>query len=160
MRRQLAYHSGQLHWVYRIMTVSSEGAPGPGLVRLVLESADEMGCAWASDVLGWSRPSWRVIFGVLLSMLGEVRFLGNCERGRVLEVVIFLVTGDLCTSSTVHVTGREIGRGSGAPRLEVFGMGFSSARSGETMCVAGFVVVLMQMVTCSQSALSSIGFNS
>ena len=163
MRRHLAYHSGQLHWVCRIMTVSSEGGPGPGLVRLVLESADEIGCAWASDVLGWSRPSWRVlcsIFGALLSMLGEVRFLLNCVGGRVFEVVILLVIGDLCTSSTVHVTGREVVRGSGAPLLEVFGMGFSSARSGEKMCVASFVVVLMQMVTCSGSALSSIGFNS
>ena len=61
LRRYLAYWPGEERRVYRLLDRVSEGCPGHGPVRLLVDSATEIGFQWDSRLLGWERPGLPVL---------------------------------------------------------------------------------------------------
>ena len=59
--------------------------PGHGPVHLLLDSAAEIGFAWDSGIPGWCRP-----FGVLSSMLGEIKVSGESKIRPLLNLKVSL----------------------------------------------------------------------
>ena len=57
----LAYRPEEVSRVYRLLAAAAEGCPGHGPAHLLVESANEIGFSWSSQVLGWIRPGLPVL---------------------------------------------------------------------------------------------------
>ena len=56
LRKYLAYRSGEVFRVYRLLGTAAEGRPGHGPAHLLIQSAAEIGFRWDPENLAWDRP--------------------------------------------------------------------------------------------------------
>ena len=95
-----AYRSGDVLRIMRLIGLISDGAPGHGLVHLLLKSAAELGCLWSEglgDGQGWtSRPFLCLLdlfntFMLLYWVDGVTVYLLTCVVGRGSGVDLILI---------------------------------------------------------------------
>ena len=88
LRRYLALWPAEVHRVYRLLDVVSEGSPGHGPIHLLSACAAEIGFRWDPDALARSRPG--------LPLLSNLAGTLHHFKAALLDIWRYKVAADLC----------------------------------------------------------------
>ena len=148
---------------YRLLDMVQEGCPGHGPVHALVASARRIGFRWNSAKPGWERPG---LHG-LSNLAGSIQHF----RSAILSAWRGKVAADLCARSgfrggalldifgshqlldSTHVRERDKAH-LRSVMVGGVGMAFCSVRCVVRLFLVGFVVVLMEMATCSGIVLT------